>query len=202
MVRATFSSILGALALRSAPEKPRVLADHVGIPGLPPLRLGASGTRRHRRGVGGGKLRGEIRGPSACGWEFFYLRHPPSVSDETSAYRGRPVDTAQLLLLGFGAALALDNLLYAFVGCILGTVVGILPGLGPVSATAILIPLTFHLSKTGAIIMLAAICHPWRDVWGHHHQRPHQRPRGEPPRSSLASTVIRRCWSLVSQLPG
>jgi putative tricarboxylic transport membrane protein len=67
------------------------------------------------------------------------------------------VDSAQLLLSGFGAALALDNLLYAFVGCILGTVVGILPGLGPVSATAILIPLTFHLSKTGAIIMLAAI---------------------------------------------
>ena len=67
------------------------------------------------------------------------------------------MDSAQLLLSGFGAALALDNLLYAFVGCILGTVVGILPGLGPVSATAILIPLTFHLSKTGAIIMLAAI---------------------------------------------
>ena len=67
------------------------------------------------------------------------------------------MDTFHLLLNGFSAALSLQNLLYAFIGCILGTVVGILPGLGPVSATAMLIPLTFHLSKDGAIIMLAAI---------------------------------------------
>jgi putative tricarboxylic transport membrane protein len=67
------------------------------------------------------------------------------------------LDTLHLLLNGFGAALSLQNLCYAFIGCILGTVVGILPGLGPVSATAMLIPLTFHLSKDGAIIMLAAI---------------------------------------------
>ena len=67
------------------------------------------------------------------------------------------MDALNLLLSGFGAALSLQNLLYAFVGCILGTIVGILPGLGPVSATAILVPLTFHLSQTGSIIMLAAI---------------------------------------------
>jgi len=67
------------------------------------------------------------------------------------------LDTLNLLLSGFGAALSLQNLLYAFVGCILGTMVGILPGLGPVSATAILVPLTFQLSQTGSIIMLAAI---------------------------------------------
>jgi putative tricarboxylic transport membrane protein len=67
------------------------------------------------------------------------------------------LDALNLLLSGFGAALSLQNLLYAFVGCILGTIVGILPGLGPVSATAILVPLTFHLSQTGSIIMLAAI---------------------------------------------
>ncbi len=67
------------------------------------------------------------------------------------------MDTLNLLLSGFGAALSAQNLLYAFVGCILGTIVGILPGLGPVSATAILVPLTFHLSQTGSIIMLAAI---------------------------------------------
>ena len=67
------------------------------------------------------------------------------------------MDTFHLLLNGFSAALSLHNLFYAFIGCILGTVVGILPGLGPVSATAMLIPLTFHLSKDGAIIMLAAI---------------------------------------------
>lgn len=67
------------------------------------------------------------------------------------------MDTFQLLLNGFAAALSLQNLLFAFIGCLLGTIVGILPGLGPVSATAILIPLTFHLPATGAIIMLAAI---------------------------------------------
>jgi len=67
------------------------------------------------------------------------------------------LDTFQLLLNGFAAALSLQNLLFAFIGCLLGTIVGILPGLGPVSATAILIPLTFHLPATGAIIMLAAI---------------------------------------------
>jgi len=67
------------------------------------------------------------------------------------------VDTLDLLLHGFGTALSLENLLYAFVGCIMGMVVGVLPGLGPVSATAILIPLTFHLSQAGSIIMLSAI---------------------------------------------
>src|SRR5574341_371723 len=63
----------------------------------------------------------------------------------------------QLLLSGFAAALSLQNLLFAFAGCVLGTLIGVLPGLGPAAGTAILIPLTFHLDATGAIIMLAAI---------------------------------------------
>src|SRR5262245_28047806 len=58
---------------------------------------------------------------------------------------------------GLAAALSLQYLLYAFVGCVLGTLIGVLPGLGPSAGTAILIPLTFHLDATGAIIMLAAI---------------------------------------------
>ena len=62
-----------------------------------------------------------------------------------------------LLLTGFAAALSWQNLLFAFVGCVLGTLIGVLPGLGPAAGTAILIPLTFHLDATGAIIMLAAI---------------------------------------------
>src|SRR5512140_2023957 len=49
------------------------------------------------------------------------------------------------------------NLLFAFIGCVLGTLVGVLPGVGPVTATAILIPITFNLEATPAIIMLAAI---------------------------------------------
>jgi putative tricarboxylic transport membrane protein len=61
------------------------------------------------------------------------------------------------LLQGFAAALTPGYLLYAFVGCMLGTLIGVLPGLGPAAGTAILIPLTFSLDATGAIIMLCAI---------------------------------------------
>jgi len=61
------------------------------------------------------------------------------------------------LLSGFAAALSWYYLLYAFVGCVLGTLIGVLPGLGPAAGTAILIPLTFSLDPTGAIIMLSAI---------------------------------------------
>ena len=61
------------------------------------------------------------------------------------------------LLSGFAAALSWQYLLYAFAGCMLGTLIGVLPGLGPAAGTAILIPLTFSLDPTGAIIMLSAI---------------------------------------------
>jgi putative tricarboxylic transport membrane protein len=61
------------------------------------------------------------------------------------------------LLSGFAAALSWHYLLYAFAGCMLGTLIGVLPGLGPAAGTAILIPLTFSLDATGAIIMLCAI---------------------------------------------
>jgi putative tricarboxylic transport membrane protein len=58
---------------------------------------------------------------------------------------------------GFATALQPTNLAFAFIGCVLGTLVGILPGIGPVAGTAMLIPLTFTLKPTPAIIMLAAI---------------------------------------------
>src|SRR5215208_73962 len=61
------------------------------------------------------------------------------------------------LLSGFAAALSWYYLLYALAGCMLGTLIGVLPGLGPAAGTAILIPLTFSLDPTGAIIMLSAI---------------------------------------------
>ena len=47
--------------------------------------------------------------------------------------------------------------MYAFIGCVLGTLIGVLPGLGPAAGTAILIPVTFSLDPIGGIIMLAAI---------------------------------------------
>ena len=61
------------------------------------------------------------------------------------------------LASGFASALTPANLAFALAGCILGTLIGVLPGLGPAAGTAILIPLTFTLDATGAIIMLAAI---------------------------------------------
>jgi len=67
------------------------------------------------------------------------------------------MDTFNSLMLGFSVALTPTNLLFAFAGSLFGTIVGILPGLGPAAGTALLIPLTFHLDPTGAIIMLAAI---------------------------------------------
>ncbi len=61
------------------------------------------------------------------------------------------------LFAGLAAAMTPANLTYALIGCILGTLIGVLPGLGPAAGTAILIPITFHLDATGAIIMLCAI---------------------------------------------
>jgi len=67
------------------------------------------------------------------------------------------VEGLAFLWSGFAAALTPANLLFALAGCVLGTLIGVLPGLGPAAGTAILIPLTFALDATGAIIMLAAI---------------------------------------------
>ncbi|MGE5607235.1 MAG: tripartite tricarboxylate transporter permease [Bacteroidota bacterium] len=67
------------------------------------------------------------------------------------------MNTLQLLLNGFVTALQPMNLIFALVGSLVGTLIGVLPGIGPSAATAILIPLTFALDPTGAIIMLAAI---------------------------------------------
>jgi putative tricarboxylic transport membrane protein len=53
----------------------------------------------------------------------------------------------------------LHNLLYCFIGTSLGTLVGVLPGLGPSSTLAILLPITVFLEPTGAIIMLAGLCY-------------------------------------------
>jgi putative tricarboxylic transport membrane protein len=67
------------------------------------------------------------------------------------------MDAIQNLLMGFGVALTPQNLLLAFTGSVLGTVIGVLPGLGPSAGAAMLIPLTFSMGPTGAIIMLTAL---------------------------------------------
>jgi putative tricarboxylic transport membrane protein len=67
------------------------------------------------------------------------------------------LDTLNNLFYGFSIALQPDNLLFCFLGTLLGTLVGVLPGIGPVGAISILLPISFKVSSTGAIIMLAGI---------------------------------------------
>ena len=59
--------------------------------------------------------------------------------------------------LGFSVALSLTNLFYCFLGALLGTLVGVIPGLGVLAAISMLFPLTYHLEPTTALIMLAGI---------------------------------------------
>ena len=59
--------------------------------------------------------------------------------------------------LGFATAFSPYNLLYCFIGVLLGTAVGVLPGLGPVATIAMLLPITFGLPPVSALIMLAGI---------------------------------------------
>jgi len=61
------------------------------------------------------------------------------------------------LLAGFEVALTPYNLFWCFIGVLLGTIVGVLPGLGPAATIAMLLPLTFQMSPTSAVIMLAGI---------------------------------------------
>jgi TctA family transporter len=67
------------------------------------------------------------------------------------------MDLLNNLALGFSTALTLSNLMYALIGCLIGTLVGVLPGLGPVATLAMLLPATYSLNPTSALIMLAGI---------------------------------------------
>jgi len=67
------------------------------------------------------------------------------------------------LAMGFGVALTLKNFLYCLLGATLGTLVGVLPGLGPVTTIAMLLPITFKISPVASLIMLSGI------YYGAHH---------------------------------
>jgi putative tricarboxylic transport membrane protein len=66
-------------------------------------------------------------------------------------------ESFQHLITGFGIATTVQNLLYCLIGATVGTIIGVLPGLGPIAGIALLIPATFGLNATSAIIMLAGI---------------------------------------------
>jgi TctA family transporter len=61
------------------------------------------------------------------------------------------------LAIGFGTALTPQNLFYSFAGCLIGTLIGVLPGVDPVATLAMLLPTTYALEPTSALIMLAGI---------------------------------------------
>jgi putative tricarboxylic transport membrane protein len=66
-------------------------------------------------------------------------------------------DLVSNLGLGFSVALTFQNLGLAFLGCLVGTLIGVLPGVGPIATIAMLLPITFGLDPVGALIMLAGI---------------------------------------------
>src|SRR6266446_4002083 len=61
------------------------------------------------------------------------------------------------LIFGFGVALSLQNLAYCFIGVTVGTLIGVLPGIGPLGTIAMLMPITYSVSPVSALIMLAGI---------------------------------------------
>jgi putative tricarboxylic transport membrane protein len=67
------------------------------------------------------------------------------------------VETLQGLTSGFAVALTPANLFYAFLGVLFGTLIGVLPGIGPVAGIGLLIPVTFEMGPVSAMIMLAGI---------------------------------------------
>jgi putative tricarboxylic transport membrane protein len=67
------------------------------------------------------------------------------------------MDVLSNLGLGFAVALTLKNVAYCFIGVLLGTVIGVLPGIGPVTTVAMLLPISFTLSPESALILLAGI---------------------------------------------
>jgi len=67
------------------------------------------------------------------------------------------MDLFHNLIFGFGVALSLQNLLYCLIGVTVGTLIGVLPGIGPLGTIAILMPITYGIAPVGALIMLAGI---------------------------------------------
>ena len=67
------------------------------------------------------------------------------------------MDIANGLLLGLQTAMQPEILLYCFIGVFLGTLIGVLPGIGALAAISLLLPITFHLEPVAAIVMLAGV---------------------------------------------
>ena len=82
------------------------------------------------------------------------------------------------LSLGFGVAFAPLNLGFAFIGVMIGTLIGVLPGLGPLTTMAMLLPVTYYLPPESSLIMLAGIYYG-AQYGGRRHYRRFLDPRGD-----------------------
>jgi putative tricarboxylic transport membrane protein len=67
------------------------------------------------------------------------------------------MDVLNSLALGFSVALTPTNLSYAFLGCLVGTMIGVLPGIGPLCTIALILPTTFSMNPSSAMIMMCAV---------------------------------------------
>ena len=99
------------------------------------------------------------------------------------------MDTLNELLGGFAAAMTWQNLIFAFLGCLLGTIIGVLPGIGPVAGVALLIPLTLNLDPDR--LDHHAVCHLLRHPYGGTITSVLLNTPGEAPRRSPPSTATR-----------
>lgn len=61
------------------------------------------------------------------------------------------------IMLGFGTALTVHNLMYSFIGVFIGNLIGVLPGIGALAAISMLLPITYGLDPAGALMMLAGL---------------------------------------------
>src|SRR5581483_6814274 len=124
---------------------------------------------RFRAGAGGAGVRllaCELRIPADRGGAADHRAHRRlhrrlhlGLGSALSAVRGvlSGMDLLHNLSFGFGVAVTLQNLAYCFLGVLVGTLIGVLPGIGPLATIAMLLPLTFNVAPVGALIMLAGI---------------------------------------------
>ncbi len=96
-------------------------------------------------------------------FQFAGKKPPPAARSCDKLFLIRPnaytmIESLTSLAYGFHIALQPQNLLYCFIGVTMGTLVGVLPGIGPTATIALLLPATFKLNPISAIIMLSGIC--------------------------------------------
>jgi putative tricarboxylic transport membrane protein len=85
------------------------------------------------------------------------MAHDPSSQRDLVWELRISMDTYSSIITGFSESLQLSRLFYCLLGSFLGTIVGVIPGLGPSATIALLLPVTFHMDTVSAIIMLAGI---------------------------------------------